>query len=699
MATQGYTEANTTARGELRWQYKQNDNWRTCSDKHSRALTTAHELNQSQLQINLRRKEYLAKWDNSDVLSVVNAGGFAQLISMKEIKTNTTAVPEVDTSCFASKFNVHVVDPSECGTSASTPSAGAKLQEKKAQRKAQHEEKRGQKHDAARTAHSKDKEQWAQKLADEDDATKAQRAALALENKSSVSNSKSREEGPSDKRSRRVDNGFLYAAGVAKYRARSHSNSNSTKILPRNIIGHQRNNNNSSSTMAQVLVRARPLFAHEVERGEWDSVTIDATRNGVVVHEGTEKIIGKQGLIKVLRHHTFKTAAVTTDDELYEAVCHLPQRALNGGRATLFCYGMTGSGKTYSMDKIHQRLPATLFASVESLTFSAYELLGKKVVDMLPVLPMVDTTGSGTTTPAATKTEVFLRVDKKGATRVYGVAEHTASNAETLQQLLQSAVARRETSATGANATSSRSHAVYSLRLPSGGQLTLIDLAGSEGNHETLFHSAKHTSEAKEINKSLATLRACLKARASKSKTHAPYRESILTRVLKDALTDPAASATLLACVSPACTHLEHSLRTVNTAMFLTGGVGKKEIEEEVLVMPVIREDGPKKWNHTLLKEWIASQEVNGMANNITLPKGMTGKEIMKLPKSRLKGFCNDDMELVELLFVSLRQASKLASTKALQRRQEMLKAKRGRESAAGFARGAPSNPTAADVR
>merc|ERR1719160_141739 len=108
----------------------------------------------------------------------------------------------------------------------------------------------------------------------------------------------------------------------------------------------------------------------------------------------------------------------------------------------------------------------------------------------------------------------------------------------------------------------------------------MIDLAGSEAAQETLFHTERHMAQAKEINNSLATLRACLRARSTGA-AHVPYRESTLTRVLKDALTDPTAATALVACVSPACSHLEHSLRTLRTAMFLTGGDEAEAVEEE----------------------------------------------------------------------------------------------------------------------
>ena len=145
--------------------------------------------------------------------------------------------------------------------------------------------------------------------------------------------------------------------------------------------------------------------------------------------------------------------------------------------------------------------------------------------------------------------------------------EQRAASAEELVALLRAASARRETASTGANAQSSRSHAVYQISLRNGGRypnpnpnpnpdpnpspspspnpnpnpnpnrLLLVDLAGNEGSIETLYHSKAQMAEAAEINASLMALKSCLHARAtaaphvpsSNSTTMAMGRMQILT--------------------------------------------------------------------------------------------------------------------------------------------------------------------------
>ena len=323
--------------------------------------------------------------------------------------------------------------------------------------------------------------------------------------------------GPKDKRSRRIASSGIFTAGVAIYRSKLQA-ANGGAIL----------SSLASASRTRVLTRPRPLFQHEAEAGEWDSVT-RLPQGGVALHEGTEQLRSNKGLTKMLRHHTYRAVhAVSTDAELYDAVSPQLKQATRGKMSTVFFYGMTGSGKTYSMDALHKKLPSDLFALLAAdeegggatVRFHAFELVGKRCFDLADGKAEQkekvgkgeekvgeDGTkdggeGEGKVAAAAAKTEVFLRVDHHGATEMRGMKEHEVDDADALLNCLRDAVARRETSATGANATSSRSHAVYVLVLPGGGRLTMIDLAGSEAAQETLYHTKQHMAQSKEINNS-----------------------------------------------------------------------------------------------------------------------------------------------------------------------------------------------------
>jgi len=437
-----------------------------------------------------------------------------------------------------------------------------------------------------------------------------------------------------DKRVRRIENGRAFTQGVTAYRER-------TPVLEPTP---------GDSGPACVYVRARPLFQHETARGEWDCISACAA--GLVVHEGYEKVRLGRGQVKMLRHNSFpEVKRIDSDEGVYSQLQYLVERAKAGSMATLFMYGMTGSGKTYSTNLIHTKMPHELIAAGPAQLIS-YELVGKRCFDLL----------------SAEKREVHLCIGEDGATHVQGSTVCEATTAARLQALLQEAGTRRETEATGTNATSSRSHAVYQLSTFNGGTLTIIDLAGNEGNIETQYHSKEQMRQAAEINSSLMALRSCLSARAS-GKSHVPFRESILTRVLRDALTTQDAATAVLCCVSPACSHLERSLNTLRSAVNLTGQTKPTCPVDEELQEKGIVKGGPNTWDAAALVAWMQDQRLRAQ---VVLPEGMSGQQIMKLTAARIAPMCGDDKSVAEQIYDALRAASKEAAQKDRELRQAM---------------------------
>jgi kinesin family protein 2/24 len=362
---------------------------------------------------------------------------------------------------------------------------------------------------------------------------------------------------------------------------------------------------------------------------------------------------------------------IDSDEGVYSQLQYLVERAKAGSMATLFMYGMTGSGKTYSTNLIHQKAPHELIA-IGPVRLISYELIGKRCFDLL----------------GAEKQEVHLCIGEDGATHVQGSTVREACTAAELQALLREAGTRRETSATGTNAESSRSHAVYQLSTFNGGTLTIIDLAGNEGNIETQYHTKEQMKQAAEINSSLMALRTCLAARSS-GKSHIPFRESVLTRVLRDALTMQDAATAVLCCVSPACSHLERTLNTLRSAVNLTGNTNPTRPVDEELGEKGIVKGGPNTWDPAALATWIEEQKFGA---HVVVPEGMNGQQIMRHTAVRLAPMCGDDMAVAKQLFDALRMASKEAAQKDRELRQAM-KAGPKPVSSVGFSKAAPPRP------
>lgn len=143
------------------------------------------------------------------------------------------------------------------------------------------------------------------------------------------------------------------------------------------------------------------------------------------------------------------------------------------------------------------------------------------------------------------------------------------SSAEEMMQLINSGVCRRVTAATACNEASSRSHCVLNITVKSVnhtkhvatvGKLFLVDLAGSEKVAKTHVDGMQ-LEEAKMINKSLTTLGHVIMSLADKQ-AHVPYRDSKLTRILKDSLGGNSRTA-LVVCCSPSQFNDQETLSTL----------------------------------------------------------------------------------------------------------------------------------------
>ncbi|SGZ54045.1 CIC11C00000003037 [Sungouiella intermedia] len=269
--------------------------------------------------------------------------------------------------------------------------------------------------------------------------------------------------------------------------------------------------------------------------------------------------------------NVFPAATSVSNREVYDRSCsHIVKSFLHEGyNSTLFAYGMTGSGKTYSMrgedhdpgfvrlaiDEIFQKIDLDSSKKYE-LNASYLEIYNEKIIDLLLTGP--------------TSTDLKIRDDPEFGTKIVGVSSPAVLSKEHLLQLIRTGDAKRKTSATDYNARSSRSHSILQIRLhtldPMSNTelrctLSLCDLAGSE----RATSSAERRKEGAFINKSLLALSTVINKLSLVSTAtyntgieHIPYRDSKLTRLLQPALSG--SSLILILCT----VHLGSSQLTVN---------------------------------------------------------------------------------------------------------------------------------------
>jgi len=216
------------------------------------------------------------------------------------------------------------------------------------------------------------------------------------------------------------------------------------------------------------------------------------------------------------------------------------------------------------------------------------------------------------------KLKMFDGDNKKGhaATMLQGVEEFHITSASEGLQLLQAGNCKRQIAATKYNDFSSRSHTIFAVTVKQTtgtgeevicGKLSLVDLAGSENIQRSGAQNGR-AAEAGLINKSLLTLGRVINALVEKSK-HIPYRESKLTRLLRDSLGGETKTC-IVATLSPAESSFEETTSTLNYAS------RAKSIQNK----PQLNQMLSKK---TLLKEFI--EEITRLKSDLVATRQRNG--------------------------------------------------------------------------
>ncbi|KAK0178999.1 hypothetical protein PV327_007827 [Microctonus hyperodae] len=300
----------------------------------------------------------------------------------------------------------------------------------------------------------------------------------------------------------------------------------------------------------KVVCRFRPLNDSEERAGSKFIVKFPAG--------GDENCISIGGKV-YLFDKVFKPNA--TQDKVYnEAAKSIVTDVLAGYNGTIFAYGQTSSGKTHTMEGvigdankqgIIPRIVNDIFNHIygmeENLEFhikvSYFEIYMDKIRDLLDV----------------SKVNLSVHEDKNRVPFVKGATERFVSSPEEVFEVIEEGKSNRHIAVTNMNEHSSRSHSVFLINVKQenlenqkklSGKLYLVDLAGSEKVSKT---GAEGTvlDEAKNINKSLSALGNVISALADGNKTHIPYRDSKLTRILQESLGGNART-TIIICCSPA---------------------------------------------------------------------------------------------------------------------------------------------------
>ncbi|KAI7747332.1 hypothetical protein M8C21_016615 [Ambrosia artemisiifolia] len=315
-----------------------------------------------------------------------------------------------------------------------------------------------------------------------------------------------------------------------------------------------------------VCVRVRPMNAKEIAKN--DSSDWECVSNNTIIY--------KNAVTERSKHpnaYTFDRVygSDSKTRQVYEeGVKRVALSSINGINSSIFAYGQTSSGKTYTMNGITQYAISDIFDHINKqidrefvLKFSAIEIYNECVKDLL----------------SADGTPLRLLDDPEKGTVVDKLTEIHLEDWTHLMELLAVCEAQRKIGETSLNEVSSRSHQIIRLTIESTANefslndsastltatVNFVDLAGSERASQTLA-AGKRLKEGGHINRSLLTLGTVVRKLSKARNSHIPYRDSKLTRILQNSLGGNAKTA-IICTLSPAHTHLEQSRNTLLFAM------------------------------------------------------------------------------------------------------------------------------------
>lgn len=277
------------------------------------------------------------------------------------------------------------------------------------------------------------------------------------------------------------------------------------------------------------------------------------------------------------------------------------EEVLKGYNCTIFAYGQTGTGKTYTMEgaqglhdtsqgRWHAREAGMIARSIHQV-FDTLKKGGSEYFVKVSHMEIYNENIKDLLNP--TNTNLRLFEEKKGVVNVHNLEELKVAEPNDIFKILEKSWEERKTAETDMNPNSSRSHCIFTIIIhikettTEGedfikiGKLNFVDLAGSENISKS--GTEKHSSrkqEAGNINKSLLTLGRVITS-LTENTGHIPYRDSKLTRLLQDSLGGKTKTC-IIATISPSASNFEETLNTLDYAHRAKNIKNKPEVNQKM---------------------------------------------------------------------------------------------------------------------
>ncbi|CAI5646564.1 unnamed protein product [Oreochromis niloticus] len=345
-----------------------------------------------------------------------------------------------------------------------------------------------------------------------------------------------------------------------------------------------------SSESVKVVVRCRPM--NEKERAaKYESVVSVDVKLGQIIVRNPRESSGNE-LPKIFTFdavYGWNSKQLEMYDETFRP---LVESVLLGFNGTIFAYGQTGTGKTYTMEGVRNDpekrgvIPNSfehIFTHIsrsqnqQYLVRASYlEIYQEEIRDLL-------------SKDQSRRLELRERPD----TGVYvkDLSSFVTKSVREIEHVMNVGNQNRSVGATNMNEHSSRSHAIFVITVECSelgvdgenhirvGKLNLVDLAGSERQTKT-GAQGERLKEATKINLSLSALGNVISALVDGRSSHIPYRDSKLTRLLQDSLGGNARTV-MVANIGPASYNVEETLTTLRYSNRAKNIKNKPRINED----------------------------------------------------------------------------------------------------------------------
>jgi len=344
--------------------------------------------------------------------------------------------------------------------------------------------------------------------------------------------------------------------------------------------------NKGETSVIETYLRVKPVKNSSSSKKEMDFSIHDVDKNICIFHKITplkqsptmnnSKYQPPKTFTQInKRKHAFQFNGIMDESSTQENVFRVVgtptvQNVLDGFNSTVFAYGQTGSGKTFTMSGESERhedkglVPVTggiKEASLRGIVPRAISMLFNKIAIQqkkhsniiykcsLSYLEVYNEKGYDLLSDSYESTEkapkVSIMESENGKYQIRNLSTHVIRNEEDALKLLLLGGKNRAIGETKMNKLSSRSHCIVSIMVEKKNintdtlvksKLNLVDLAGSERNK---YNTGQTLKESQHINVSLLYLQMVINALQDKKenkRTHVPYRNSMVTSILRDSL-------------------------------------------------------------------------------------------------------------------------------------------------------------------